>query len=262
MFIDVGQVRIHVRERGSGTPLVLTHGLGSRLDYWEPLASRFAEHHRTISWDLRGFGRSDKPRGPYDIGTWAEDLAWMLDVLRTGPVHLVGLSLGGVVAQRFALDFPTRVRSLVLVSTSSEVGPRATETWERLADRVESQGFRGGVLDASRSVSPACAERSPELLRELEEDTARNEPHAYAAAARAVSRYNWTAELRSVHAPTLVLQGLDDRLTPPGGAVRLARALPSARLLLVPAAGHNLPRERPDLFTCTVLAFTGAVDLA
>jgi pimeloyl-ACP methyl ester carboxylesterase len=98
-------------------------------------------------------------------------------------------------------------------------------------------------------------------VRALGEQVRRNDPRAYAAAARAVSDYNWTAELERVRAPVLILQGLADRLTPPGGSVLMSRSLPRARLLMIPGAGHFLPLEEPLAFAAAVLAFTGAVDL-
>jgi pimeloyl-ACP methyl ester carboxylesterase len=87
------------------------------------------------------------------------------------------------------------------------------------------------------------------------------DPKAYAAAARAVSDYRWTNELGRVTTPTLILQGLDDQLTPPGGSVRMSRALPRSRLLMIPGAGHYLPLEQPVVFTSCVLAFAAGTDL-
>jgi 3-oxoadipate enol-lactonase len=261
MRVEAGGIHLNYELTGDGTPLVLTHGLGNDLRFWDDVEKPLAEHHRLLRWDVRGFGASDKPPGPYGTQLLAADLAALLDALGLERVHLAGLSMGGVVAQRFALDFGHRVRSLILISTSSEVGERAVRSWQRLADRVEREGFDERTADASPSFSAAFAARHPARVRALSEQVRDNDPAAYAAAARAVSEYNWTADLSRVAAPTLILQGLADRLTPPGGSVRMQRALPRARLLLVADTGHFLPLERPILFACSVLAFTGAVDL-
>lgn len=260
MRARAGDIELSYEETGGGTPLVLTHGLGGSLAYWDGLSAPLAEHHRVIRWDVRGAGDSDKPRGPYSPLQLAADLAALLDALQTDAVHLLGISMGGVIAQRFALDFPQRLRSLILVSTSSEVGPRAVAGWQRLADLVEREGFDERLADASGSFSAAFAAQNPAMVRAFGERTLLNDPAAYAAAARAVSDYNWTHELRSVRAPTLILQGLDDALTPPGGSVKMSRALPCSRLVMIPGAGHNWPLEQPALFLCTVLAFTAGVD--
>jgi 3-oxoadipate enol-lactonase len=261
MRARVGDIELCFESVGEGTPLVLTHGLGNDLTFWDQVVAPLAKSHRVLRWDVRGFGGSDKPAGPYHTTQLAADLAGLLDALGIDRVHLCGLSMGGVIAQRFALDHPKRLRSLILVSTSSEVGPRAVANWQRLADRVEERGFDDRSADATPSFSPEFAATHPELVRALGERVRGNDPRAYAAAARAVSDYSWTAELRRVEVPVLILQGLADRLTPPGGSVLMSRSLPSARLLMIPGAGHFLPLEEPVAFCAAVLAFTGAVDL-
>ncbi len=262
MRIDLGDIHLNCEVSGAGTPLVLTHGLGNNLHFWDAHREDLAAHHRLVCWDLRGFGRSDKPAGPYHPAQFAADLARLCDALQLERIHLVGISMGGVIAQRFALDFPARLRSLVLVSTSSEVGARAAAHWQRLADRVERDGFDARTSDAARSFSAAFAAAHPEVVRTMTEQNTANDPKAYAAAARGVSDYHWTAELARIGTPTLILQGLEDQLTPPGGSVKMSRVLRNARLLLIPEVGHNLPLEQPLLFRTALLAFVGGVDAA
>lgn len=256
------EISIEREIAGEGTPLVLLHGLGSDLRVWDADAEVFARFHRVLRLDLRGFGRSDKPPGPYSPEMLAADVERVMGEEGFDRAHVAGISMGGVVAQRLALDFPERVRSLVLISTSSEVGERARVLWRRLADLIEERGFDARSADASRAFSPGFAAAHPEVVAEIGRRNAANDPRAYAAAARAVSDYHWTAELIRVRAPVLILQGLEDRLTPPGGAVKMQRALPSARLLMIPGAGHNLPLEQPDLFRAALLAFTAGVDFS
>jgi pimeloyl-ACP methyl ester carboxylesterase len=175
---------------------------------------------------------------------------------------VVGHSGGGVVAQRLALDFPGRIAGLVLASTSSEVGAKATAAWNRLADAVERKGFGSTDRDPDpRGFAPAFAASHPEVVRTLVEQTRRNDPRAYAASARAFGAYNWTDDLGRVGAPTLILQGLADQMTPPGGSVILSRRIPRSRLVMVPDAGHNLPIEMPTLFTTAILAFLAGLEL-
>lgn len=260
MRIDAGGVTLNYLLEGDGTPLVLTHGLGDTLRFWDPVAPALAAHHRLLRWDVRGFGDSDKPPGPYSAALFAADLLALLDALGLERVHLGGISMGGVIAQRFALDHGDRLRSLILCSTSSEIAAAATAGWQRLANAVEQRGFGAGARNASRSFAPAFAARHPDVVAAAGEQTARNDPRAYAAAARAMSEYGWTAALAAVRVPVLILQGLADQLTPPGGSVKMQRALPAARLLMLADTGHNLPLEQPELFAAAVLAFTGGVD--
>jgi 3-oxoadipate enol-lactonase len=259
-FVDADGAALFVRAEGAGPPLVLTHGLGDDHRFWDPCVEFLRPHHRVIRWDVRGFGRSAKPPGPYDLDLYADDLRHVFDHLQIESGYLVGLSMGGVIAQRFLLEHGERLRGAVLVSTSSEISEKATANWRRLADRVESRGF--GRVDASRSFAAEFARTHPAVVAAASLQTAGNDPTAYAAAARAVSDYTFTAALAAVRIPVLVVQGLDDQLTPPGGSVKLSRAIPHSRLLLLPGAGHSLPIEDPVLFTSTVLAFTGAVEAA
>ncbi len=255
---------LHYEVAGDTGPLVvLTHGLGGRLEYFAPHVEALSRHYRVLRWDLRGAGRSAKPPGPYDAALFARDLAGLLDALGERSAYVVGHSGGGVVAQRFGLDFPSRTSGLVVASTSSEVGEKASAAWHRLADAVESKGF--GPADRepdARGFAPDFAAAHPEIVREVAELTRQNDPRAYAASARAFGSYNWTAELDRLTAPTLILQGLADRMTPPGGSVILSRRIPRSRLVMVPDAGHNLPIEMPALFSSAILAFLAGLELA
>ncbi len=257
-FVEGNGVSLFVREDGEGTPLVLTHGLGDDHRFWDPCIEMLAPHHRIIRWDVRGFGKSSKPSGPYHLDHFADDLRQIFDALEVERAHLVGLSMGGVIAQRFLLAHPDRLFGATLVSTSSEISEKATANWRRLADRVESKGF--GRIDATRSFAPGFAHSHRDVVEAAGIQTASNDPAAYAAAARAVSEYSFTAALGALRMPVLIMQGLDDQHTPPGGSVKMSRAIPHARLLMLPEAGHSLPVEQPLLFAATLLAFTGAIE--
>ncbi|MCC6767209.1 MAG: alpha/beta fold hydrolase [Deltaproteobacteria bacterium] len=264
MEASVDGIRLHYELAGEAGPLVvLTHGLGGRLGFFDPHVEVLARRYRVLRWDLRGAGMSAKPAGPYSPELFARDLAGLLDVLGEPSAHLVGHSGGGAVAQRFALDCPRRASSLVLASTSSEVGPKAAAAWTRLAETIEQRGFGSADSDPDpRGFGPSFAAAHPEVVRELAAQTRANDPRAYAASARAFGSYNFTDELPALRAPTLILQGLADQMTPPGGSVILSRRLPRARLVMVPDAGHNLPIEAPALFTTAILSFLGGLELA
>ena len=261
MFTTIDGVRLHYEQEGQGTDLILIHGLGMSLRDWDGCTPDLAKHHRVLRVDVRGFGESDKPPGPYSPQLFARDLAGLVRACQVTRAHIAGISMGGVIAQRFALDFPELVRSLTLISTSSEVNVQAQAAWEKLATGVEQQGFTAAAGMADRLHAAHFTRAHPERVQNRECLTAANDPRAFAAAARAVSAFNWTNDLRRVTAPTLILQGLEDVLTPPGGAVKMNRALPHSRLLMLPECGHFVPDEKPEVFTNTLLAFLAGVDL-
>lgn len=247
MRTTVGEVQINYLREGDGPAVVLTHGLGGDLESWQPLAEALRDRYTVLRWDVRGFGASDKPPGPVTPSVWAADLAALLDTLGIARAVIAGISLGGVVSQRFALDFPDQTRGLILISTSSEVGVAAGAAWQERARLVEAEGMLAAVGDGpSLSYSRGYREaHAGEIAAAATETAARNDPRDYAAACRAVSGYNFTAELSRIACPTLILQGLEDELTPPGGSVIMSRRIPNARLELIERCGHGIPGEQP-----------------
>ena len=262
MFTVIDGLRVHHAQEGQGTDLILIHGLGGRLHDWDACTPALARHHRVLRWDVRGFGDSDKPAGPYSPQLFARDLAGLVRACGVTRTHVAGISMGGVIAQRFTLDYPELVQSLILISTSSEVSSQAQVAWEKTAAVIEQRGFSANAGFAERIFAPGFVKAHPEIVRDMSARTAANDPRAYAAAARAIGAFNWTADLNHIRVPTLILQGLEDGVTPPGGSVRMHRALPHSRLLLIPECGHVVPEEKPELFTHTLLAFLAGVDLS
>ncbi|MGE0827711.1 MAG: alpha/beta fold hydrolase, partial [Candidatus Binatia bacterium] len=110
--------------------------------------------------------------------------------------------------------------------------------------------------------APSFVSAHPEQVAIIAERTAKNDPRAYAAAARAIGAFNWTAELPRLQMPTLILQGLEDNLTPPGGSVKLSRGIPHSRLLMLPDCGHVITVEKSEVFTHAMLAFIAGVELS
>lgn len=262
MYTTFDDLRVHYAQDGQGTDLVLIHGLGGNLHDWDAASSALSRYHRVLRWDVRGFGDSDKPSGPYTPQLFARDLAGLIRSLGVSTTHVAGISMGGVIAQRFALDYPDLVRSLTLISTSSEVGEQAQKAWAKMADVIEQRGFAATAGFAERIFAPTFVKTHPQEVQDMAARTAANDPRAYAAAARAIGSFNWTTGLSRIQTPTLILQGLEDTLTPPGGSIKMSRGIPRSRLLMIPDCGHVVPVEKPELFTQTLLAFLAGVDLS
>jgi len=255
-------LQLHYTLEGQGTDLILIHGLGGSLRDWDVIAPVVARHHRVLRWDVRGFGDSDKPAGPYSPQLFASDLAGLCRAVGISHAHVAGISMGGVIAQRLTLDYPGLVRTLTLMSTSSEVGEQAQKAWLKMADGIEQRGFSANPEFAARIFTAGFAQANPEQIKLMAERTAANDPRTYAAAARAIGTYNWTGELGRIRVPTLILQGLEDVLTPPGGSVKLSRGIPRSRLLMVPDCGHVMTAEKTELVTNALLAFVAGVEFA
>ena len=144
--ISIGDISLSYEQTGEGSDLVLIHGLGGDLHVWDADVPVFARYHRVLRFDVRGCGASEKPAGPYSLALFARDVDALLAACGVVEAHVLGVSMGGVIAQRLALDFPARVRSLVLVSTSSEVGEKSVAIWQWLADLIEHEDLRKAYL--------------------------------------------------------------------------------------------------------------------
>ena len=247
MRAQVNGIGINYHIEGHGPDVVLTHGIGGRLDHWERTTAALAPDYRILSWDVRGFGQSDKPHDPVTPELWTQDLAALLDVISIPRAIILGFSLGGVIAQRFALDYPERTSGLILMNTSSEVGPKVADRWKQTAEQIETDGMEAVAGQGSTlTFSEEFALAHPAELQAYRAKRLKNDPVCYAAACRAVSSYHYTRELERLACPTMILQGAQDRATPPGGSVIMSRHIPGARLEIIEGCGHMMAIERFD----------------
>ncbi len=253
---------LHARVYGEpgGVPVLLLHGLGGSSESWLEIPQRLAATHQVVAPDLRGCGRSELGTEPLTLSLLAHDQVAVLDALGARTCHLVGHSFGGVVAQELLTTFPDRIRSAVLVSTSSRVGDAASKAWLRVAAAAEERGLANAERVIARAFAPEFLEREPHVPSTLTEILANTDPRVYAQQARLAARYNYDAALADVRCPVLILQGLEDRLTAPGGAVLLSRAIPCATLELLEGVGHYLHLERPDDFVNRVRDFVRSAE--
>lgn len=256
VWVSAAGARLHAELHGAVTeaPAVLIHGLGGKIASWGNIPVALGHKRRCAAVDLRGCGRSERGSTPITIPALADDIAALIAHLGAGPCHIVGHSLGGVIAQDLLIRHGSLCAAAVLISTSSKVGPQAAEGWRRLADAVERRG-EVGEGGSARAFSEAFAAAHPELVAEQGRISASADAAVYAAQARAASSYDYSEALASVENPVLVMQGLADRMTSPGGSVLLNRALRHSRLEMVEGAGHNLHVEMGERFVAVVEEF-------
>lgn len=261
MSINLPDVSVHHREQGKGPPIVLLHSLATDGSMWDGVAPRLARAgYRVLRPDLRGHGRSGRPPGPYRLEDFAADLEGWIDALGLGRPHLVGLSLGGMVAQAFALRRPRGVRSLVLANTTALYPAAGRAILEERAALAEVEGMAPvAKATVARWFTPAFAAKRPTVVQAYREGTEACDPAAYAAAARAVAGVAYLGRLPLLKVPTLVIAGRDDAAIPPAAAEEITRAVPGAQLALIDAA-HLSAIEAPEAFADTVLRFVRSVD--
>jgi len=242
---------------GSGEPLVLVPGLGAKGTSWSPFLERAARSHRVLTFDNRGSGRAPAIRGDISLRELARDLLRLLDQLGVERAAVVGRSMGGMIAQELALLAPERVERLVLVSTSGRADAHLASVFRTWAELAE-QGVAPELRHKSSllwCLGREALERDERVRAYLHARSRTDRPADYALQARACAVHDRLEELWRVTAPTLVVTGTDDRLTPACHAEELTKAIPGARLASVPGAGHLAYLEKPDPFADLVLGF-------
>jgi pimeloyl-ACP methyl ester carboxylesterase len=251
---------IEWEEAGAGAAVVLIHGLSENRAAWRHQVEPFSKRFRTILYDVRGFGGSEVGDASGAIEQYAEDLGALAARLRLRHPAIVGFSMGGVIAQRFALDRPGLPSAVVIAASSSVVNARAAAYYRERAALAE-----GGDLEAVRAASAedgkGCFARSApdaiEAYRGLRRAALRD-PRGYATACRAMASLHErpvTEELARIRCPALVITGERDAFCPPKAAEIIHRHLPGSRLRIVPGAGHCLHWEDPHGFNGEVLDF-------
>jgi 3-oxoadipate enol-lactonase len=250
-------VRIAWEKRGAGIPVVLVHGLGYARWGWEPVADLLAERFELLLLDNRGIGDSAAPPGPYTVAEMAGDVLTVMDEAGVEHGHVVGTSLGGMIAQELALSAPERVEKLVLVCTTpggSNAAPMPEPTVKLIAEAPTVEP----LVALRRFVENALAPDPPEELvaRILAHRLATAQPStAWAAQAAAGASFDAWDRLGKIAAPTLVVHGTEDVVVDPGNADLLARLIPDARVEWFEGCGHLLFWEEPDRFVEVVGEF-------
>lgn len=248
------EVGIAYEATGSGPPLLLVQGLGYARWGWEPIVRPLAASYRVITFDNRGIGDSDAPPGPYDTAAMAADAVRVLDALGVRRAHVMGASLGGMIAQMVALDHPDRVDRLVLACTTpggadAHPLPEATLALIRAAAGLPpEEAVRRFTANALATTGPLDDLVARRLARP-------QDPVAWQAQSAASLGHDIGARLGEIRAPTLVLHGTADRVVDPRNAALLAARLPDARLEWLPGLGHLFFWEDPARTVALVRAF-------
>jgi 3-oxoadipate enol-lactonase len=262
-FVDVDGTKLYWEESGAGEPLLLIQGLGWSSAMWHRLVPALDPRYRVIRYDARGIGRSDVPEGPYTIQLVAADAMAVLDAAGVESAHVLGCSLGGVVAQEVALTYPARTKSLMLLCThpagTAAVWPEP-DVMAMIVDRA------GMTLEAAVRVSIPFAYGPTTDPTRIEEDVALRLALPTSSAGYERQLYGGLGypgthdRLHQIAVPTLVLTGDQDRMVPPQNSEIIAAAITGARTVVVPGAGHIVFTDAPEAVSDAVLAFLDEVN--
>ncbi len=243
--------------QGEGEPLVLIAGLGGKGTSWQPFLDAATRRFRVLTLDNPGAGRAPPLPGPVSIREMAQSVRRTLDRLEIARAHVVGRSMGGMIAQELALLAPERIGRLVLVSTTARPDGHLQAIF-RLWARMAESGLPAEVRHQSSMLwclgSQSLATNA-RLRAYLGAKRSADRPRDYAFQAHACARHDTLERLPALRTRTLVVSGTDDRLTPPWHAEVLAKAIRGAELSYIPGAGHLPYLETPELFARVVLGY-------
>jgi pimeloyl-ACP methyl ester carboxylesterase len=253
-------------DRGSGTLVLLIHGFPLDHTMWDAQIDALSQHFRVIAPDLRGFGQSSTRFGKPDLTIlmeeYAEDLTELLeDIVVTKPVVLVGFSMGGYIAWQFMRKYPHFVQALVQCDTKAAADTDEARAGRiKMADNVAEWGSgRVAEMMGPKLFAPETFEAKPNLVAAVRHVVEKTRPVAIAAAQRGMARRpDMTNFLPTINVPTLILCGAQDAISPPTEMQAIAAAIPGARYVEIPNAGHMTTMENPEAVNDALQAFIAA----
>ncbi len=260
MTLKANGIEINYVIEGEGPVVTMSHSLACNLSMWDEQARVLRERHRVLRFDTRGHGQTSAPPGPYSLAQLADDLLGLLRGLGIERTHFVGLSMGGMIGQVFALAHPTMVESLVLCDTTSRYPAAAAATWEERIRTVGAQGMAPMVEPTLGRwfTAPFRVER-PDLMGRVGTMIRQTPPDGYIGCCHALPKIDVTDRLRELHCPTLVIVGEEDPGTPVQMAREIQAALPAAELAILRSASHLSNLEQPHEFNRVLLRFLDKV---
>ncbi len=253
--LETGNMRLHyqIEGRTDAPCLVLSNSLGTDLDMWKPQMPSLLDHFRVLRYDARGHGQSSVPPGPYTVAQMGGDVLALMDHLNIKRAHFCGLSMGGLVGMWLAVKHPERIDRLVLCNTSALIGNN--EMWEARIEAVNKEGMAGIVQAVlSRWFTADFIARVPAKVTLVRDMLMRTPAAGYVACCAALRDMDLRDGIRTIKAPTLVIAGMRDKITPPQEGKLVAERIAGARYAELKAA-HLSNWEVPQGFVTRIITF-------
>jgi len=261
--VKVGDVNIYYEVHGDGEVLILIMGLGGSLEWWFRQVPVFSRQYRVVAFDNRGSGRSDAPDIPYTMEMMAGDVAGLLEAIDVKAAHVFGLSMGGMIAQHFALRYPERVTSLILGATTFGGPHRVMPDVEAIKVLFDMEHMQRLTPEERQRetlpfvMSQEFIDKNPDLIQQLMTKMMEHitPPHGYMRQVEAVIGHETYERLPEIKVPTLVIAGDADRLVPVENSRLIASRILKAELVILKNMGHGFNIEAADEVNKAVLRF-------
>jgi 3-oxoadipate enol-lactonase len=249
MKITANGIEIDYQIDGEGPVVTFSHSLACNRSMWDEQARALRGRYRVLRYDTRGHGQTGAPSGAYALEQLADDLKSLLDGLGIAATHFVGLSMGGMIGQVFALKYPAMVQSLVLCDTTSRYPSGSAAVWEDRIKTVSAKGMEPMVVPTlERWFTAPFRARRKDLMDRIGAMIRSTPPAGYIGCCHALPKINVTERLRDVRCPALVIVGEEDPGTPVEMARDIQAALPVAELAVLCRASHLSNVEQPEEF--------------
>ena len=256
MKISANGIDINYTVEGAGPWLTMSHSLACNLHMWDEEAKRLSRRYKVLRYDTRGHGESGAPAGAYTLELLADDLHGLLQALGVQSTHFVGLSMGGMIGQTFALKYPGMFKSLALCDTTSRYPAEAAGLWAERIKTVETQGMEPLVESTlARWFTARFRNARPEVVEKVAAMIRTTPALGYIGCSHAIPKINLTARLAQIRCPAVVIVGEDDPSTPVAMAEEIHQALPDSELVIIPSAAHLSNLEQPDAFNQALAGF-------
>lgn len=259
MRAEVNGIQLHYLENGDPTneTVVFVHGLGATLDVWYPQAKLLEDSYHILRYDIRGAGLSEKPEEDYSLSLWSDDLAGLLDHVGAERAHIVGHSLGAMIALRFALEHRRRVLSFVLAGGLTGLSEEGRKEMQKTMNVVKEKGLEPTVEEEELKLAfaPRTAEARPEIIGLQRALSLSEDPEAYIRQCESLMTNSLKGEIGKVDVPTLLLVGNHDVITPIERSREIAAEIEGSRIDVIADAGHMSMIERPRRFAESILTF-------
>jgi 3-oxoadipate enol-lactonase len=213
-------------------------------------------HFQILRYDIRGHGKSEAPPGVYTLDLLGEDAVALLDVLGIDQVHWVGLSMGGMIGQSIALNYPKRLQSLALCDTMAVVPEEAQPIWQERIDAVREKGVASQWEPTmERWFTPTFLNLNPYMLGVIREEFLATPAKGYLGCIYAIRKLNYLNRLSEIKIPTLIMVGEDDPGTPVAASEAMQQRIPNSKLVIIKSARHLSNVEQPEVFNTNLLTF-------
>lgn len=243
----------HYKHVPGDTCIVLVHSLAMDHDFWHLVAPVLASKVPVICVDVRGHGQSSKPKGPYSIALFAEDVKAVVQGLGYRKAIIGGASMGGCISLQFAIDHPDMTAALALIDTTSWYGPTAPEDWEKRGKKALVEGFSSMVqFQTTRWFSDQFRVDHPKLVQKCVDTFLANDVDAYHETCRAMGSFNMHEQVAAMTVPTAIVVGSEDYAAPVEMSQHMHDSIEGSTLTVIPAARHLTPLEVPEVIIDTL----------